>query len=296
MNHHRLNGPTLFNFSGGLTSAFMLHLALQAHGGALPDDTFVVFTNTGRERHATLDFVSDVASRWGVDVRWIERRAGGSWEEVDYEHAARDGEPFAELITERRYLPNAITRFCTVSLKIEPAAAFMRSQGFERWTSVLGLRFDEARRVANVRGRDHGSWDVACPLYDARITRAEVEAFWRAQPFKLRLAPWEGNCDLCFLKGRARRERIMRDHPELVTWWATQEARVGGRFHAHEPGYARTLEAVTRLPMLAMDIDAEDNTIPCTCTERRRPRRCRCGARRGQGHALACPMVWAEAA
>ncbi len=294
----RLDGPTIINFSGGRTSALMLRRHLDSHGGTLPDDTRVVFTNTGRERRETLDFVAEVASRWGVDIRWIERRGAAKvadrWREVDYESASRDGEPFAELIEERRYLPNAVQRLCTVELKIKPAAAFMRSEGFDRWTSVLGLRHDEARRVMSVRERDREQWYVSCPLYDARITRADVDAFWRDQPFALDLKSYEGNCDLCFLKGRLRRERIMREHPELASWWIEQEERVGGRFHAHEPGYRRTLNMVLAQPELALNTDDEDNTIPCNCTDRRAPRRCTCGRRRGAGHALHCARVMGD--
>ena len=48
---------------------------------------------------------------------------------------------------------------------------------------------------------------------------------------------------------------------------------------------------VRRLPLLPGDLEPEMETaIPCACTDRRRVR-CRCGARRGQGHALACPVV-----
>lgn len=292
-----IDGPAILNVSGGRTSAYLLRRVLAAYDGVLPDGVHAVYANTGRERYATLDFIVELSARWGVEVHWIERRPGGGFVEVTPETAARDGEPFAELITERRYLPNAVARFCTQALKIEPAAAWMRAQGYTRWTSVLGLRFDEARRVMSVRGRDHGAWDIACPLYDARVVKSDIMAFWRANDFDLSLRSHESNCDLCFLKGRKTRERLMRERPELVPWWAEQEARIGGRFHAHEPGYARTLEIVRRLPLLPMDLDpdeADEGTIPCTCTDRRAPRRCTCGRRRGQGHALACGMVLGE--
>jgi hypothetical protein len=285
------SGPTILNISGGRTSGLMLRRVLDAHDGALPDDVHAVFSNTGRERRETLDFVAEMESRWCVPIVWIERTPKGGFVEVTHETASRDGEPFAQLITERHYLPNAVARFCTVALKIEPAAAWMRARGHEHWTSVLGLRHDEPKRVATVRGRDHGQWDATCPLFDARITKADVLAFWRAQPFDLALKGHEGNCDLCFLKGRRVRERLLRDRPDLAPWWIEQEARIGGRFHAHEPGYARTLDTVLRLPMLPMDLDGDDGTIPCHCTDRRKPARCTCGKRRGMGHALGCALV-----
>jgi 3'-phosphoadenosine 5'-phosphosulfate sulfotransferase (PAPS reductase)/FAD synthetase len=298
-----IDGPACINFSGGRSSALMLRRCLDAHGGFLPSDVHVVFANTGRERAATLDFVRECALRWGVWIRWVERDGSGEpgarFREVEYETASRTGEPFAELIDEHRFLPNAVARFCTIELKILVARDFMRAEGHAHWTSVVGLRRDEPARVSKVRARENPEWDVACPLYDARVRAADVTAFWAAQPFDLALKPWEGNCDLCFLKGRAKRERIVRDRPELAAWWVEQERRIGGRFHAHERGYAALAERVRRLPLLPMDLAPEhDDSLPCGCTDRRPARRrtCTCNKRPGEGHTLACRRVFGEAA
>ena len=122
------------------------------------------------------------------------------------------------------------------------------------------------------------------------MRKLHIGEFWLAQPFRLALEPWEGNCDLCFLKGLKKRERIMRDRPDLVPWWADQEKARRARFHAHEPGYAATLDRVRHLPMIGDPVE-DDDTIPCFCTERRQRSRCTCGKRRGAGHALWCAMV-----
>ena len=273
------DGPTCISFSGGRTSAYMLREILRAHGGTLPADTHVVFANTGRERLETLAFVYECAGRWDVPIRWVERDGskppGRRFCEVDFKSASRNGEPFAELVAERKFLPNGVMRFCTVALKIETARDFMRSLGYSRWVNVVGLRYDEPARVSKVRARDHGEWDVTCPLYDARITETDVLAFWKAQCFDLALKAGEGNCDLCFLKGRVVRERLMRARPDLAAWWIEQERAIGGRFHAHELGYAATMERVRRLPMLPMTLDPataptdlEDHDArPCNCTD-----------------------------
>lgn len=276
----RIDGPAVISFSGGRSSGMLLARVVEAHGGGLPADISVVFTNTGVEREETLRFVDECGARFGVDIVWLER-AGKGFREVTFETAARAGEPFAELITERRFLPNAVMRFCTQELKIAPLRAWM-AQRTAHWTNVVGLRRDEAPRVLRLRERDHGAWDVACPLYDAGVAKADVAAFWRSQPFDLALGAHESNCSLCFLKPRAVRERIAREHPELAGWWIAQEARIGGRFHAHERGYADLLDRVRRLPLLPLDLDVDGPAaLPCACTDRRR---CRC---RG-GHTLAC--------
>lgn len=279
MSPFRIDGPAVISFSGGRTSGMMLRRILDAHDGALPPDVFVVFANTGKERGETLDFVRDCAVHWDVRIRWVERRGrrwdaedptggGARWREVDYETASRDGEPFADLIAERRFTPNAVMRFCTTELKIRVMRDFMRAQGFDHWVNVVGLRRDETKRVMNAKAHStRERWDVECPLYTAGLTVEDVTKFWRAQPFDLALRNYEGNCDLCFLKGRSKRERLMRENPTLAQWWIDQENAVKARFHAHEPGYAKVLDRVRRLPLLPMDVDGEDDSIPCSCTD-----------------------------
>ncbi len=287
------DGPTIINVSGGRTSALMLRRTLDAHDGALPEDVHAVFTNTGAEHEGTLRFLAECADQWGVDLRWIERTPDApGWREVTYETASRESEPFEELVMRRRFLPNAVMRFCTQALKIETAAAFMRSQGYDHWTSVVGLRYDEPHRVHKLRARP-AAWDVACPLFDARVTVEDVAAYWRAAPFDLRIPAHSGNCVGCFLKGHAKRRRIAEEAPAALAWWAEMEARIGARFRKDGPSYARILSDVAAQGRLHLRVvDDEDDLATCGCTDRRPVRR-RCGCRSRQ-HTLAC--IFARAA
>jgi hypothetical protein len=107
-------------------------------------------------------------------------------------------------------------------------------------------------RVARMRAPNREKREtVLCPLSDARVTRAHVMAFWSTQPFDLQLQPHEGNCDLCFLKGKAIKMELIRDRPASADWWAAQEARIpGGRFRYGRPSYAEMKDAVERSPLL----------------------------------------------
>lgn len=264
-----IEGPAVISFSGGRTSGYMLRRILDAHDGALPPDVHTLFSNTGKEREETLAFVRDCGERWGVPIHWLQRTAGGGVEAVTFDTAARKGEPFDALLTERKFLPNPVMRFCTTELKIRAMKGWMLARGYEHWTNVVGLRFDEARRVGNVRShKSRERWEVACPLYDARVTVVDVTEFWKAQPFDLRLQSYEGNCDMCFLKGVAKRQRLAEERPDLVGWWAAQEARIGATFRKDGPSYARLAANARdqrRLPM-AMDGDPTD-TGDCACTD-----------------------------
>jgi len=56
-------GNVQIAFSGGRTSAYMLHQILETNG-PLPDRVVVSFQNTGREMPETLDFVQECSDRW----------------------------------------------------------------------------------------------------------------------------------------------------------------------------------------------------------------------------------------
>jgi len=261
------DGPTVVSFSGGRTSGLMLRRVLDAHGGVLPPDVHVVFTNTGKERPETLRFVAECATRWDVPIHWIERDRsrpkGQRWREVTAATACTDGALFAALIEEHCFLPNVVMRFCTTELKVHPMRDYMRAQTSERWTNVIGLRRDEPKRVMGIRSRSN-SWDTDCPLYDAGVTVEDVAAFWRAQPFDLGLQPWEGNCDGCFLKAFSILERIERDRPGTLDWWVEQERRRNAKF-ARERTYLHVLARATA-PAFPGILD-DHPALPCACTD-----------------------------
>lgn len=229
-----ITGPALISFSGGRTSAYMLHEILRAHGGHLPPDVVVAFANTGKEREETLRFVHECGSRWGVKIHWLEWRDNNSaFEEVGFNSASREGQPFAALVAKKGYLPNAVTRFCTVELKVRVMRDFCRSLGWERWSNVIGLRYDEGHRVLKALARnDSGKqpFKAVMPLAKAKATkRGHVLPFWREQPFDLGLEDHEGNCDMCFLKSRGALKRLIRDNPNMPGWWKAQEAATTAR-------------------------------------------------------------------
>lgn len=218
----------------------MLHAILDAHGGALPPDVVVTFANTGKEREETLRFVYECGERWNVKIHWLEWREAGGFEEIGYNSASRNGEPFSSLVAKKKYLPNSVTRFCTQELKIRVMRDFCRSIGWKNWTNVIGLRYDEGRRVMSALERNDAGkdpWVCSMPLSSAKVTKRDVKTFWLGpsmrignelpQGFDLGLEDYEGNCDLCFLKGRKVIEHLMRSNPGMGDWWIEREATVG---------------------------------------------------------------------
>lgn len=268
-----INGPTCISFSGGRTSAYMLHRVLEANGG-LPKEAIVCFANTGKEDEATLEFVRDCSVNWSVPIAWLEwRDTEAKFEVVTFETASRNGEPFEALIRKRNYLPNPVTRFCTIDLKIRPIGRYLLSLGMADTKteaenmSMIGMRADEQRRAAKIADKSR------IPLVTAGITKEDVGAFWSAQPFDLGLpnnngVTMHGNCDLCFLKGGAQILSLIAEKPERAIWWVKIEALAlaskpsGAHFRTDRPSYASMLQFTKdQVDMF----DPNEEAISCFC-------------------------------
>lgn len=247
----------------------MLRQIIDAHGGTLPADVIPAFQNSGKEHEATLVFLREIAERWACPITWLEYTHDGEkhgFKVVDFCSAARNGEPFEAAIRQRQFLPNPVARFCTVELKVRTSTRFAKSLGWTDCTRVVGLRADEPRRVAKIAGDNLGE-SVECPMARAGHTLADVLAFWKAQPFDLMLPGGDntfGNCDLCFLKGRAKIEKILRTNPEAGEWWAQQEERIGKSFRSDRPTYRQMMVQVSVQGQM-FDDAIEDDTRPCQC-------------------------------
>jgi 3'-phosphoadenosine 5'-phosphosulfate sulfotransferase (PAPS reductase)/FAD synthetase len=244
----------------------MLHEILRAYNGQLPGDVRVLFANTGKEREETLRFVHDCATNWGVRVHWVEwRDTDEGFEEVGFNSASRKGEPFEALIAKEKFLPNWQARFCTSNLKIEAMTSFIKSIGLEpgTYSEVIGLRHDEGLRIFKMleNNEKYGRRCIA-PLASAKATIREVMEFWAEQSFDLALLPGEGNCDLCFLKGRRLRKQLIRQRPSSADWWSKQETERNGFFDRRDQYADLKAEALSE-PDMFIDIMTNEHDAEC---------------------------------
>lgn len=283
MSAYKISGKTVVSFSGGRTSAYMLRQVLGSNDDL--GDLIVTFANTGKEHPATLDFVQECSERWGVPIVWLEYRDDErGFAIVDYQSASRDGQPFEDLIRKRSYLPNPVTRFCTIDLKIRVIHKYLRMVGCSTEETpvdmMTGIRADEPRRVAKIRHRKTTSESkyatMVMPLADAGVGVQDVTDFWKAQPFDLMLPTingrtLEGNCDLCFLKGAKQVYSIIASDRKKGEWWARMERTAvsstsvigdGALFRFDRPSYQQMLDySGTQVDMFA----DQDEALACFC-------------------------------
>jgi 3'-phosphoadenosine 5'-phosphosulfate sulfotransferase (PAPS reductase)/FAD synthetase len=255
----------------------MLWRVLQANDG-LPEEAKVCFANTGKEEEATLRFVDRCSKEWSVPITWVEYSEApetkNRFRVVTFETASRNGEPFEAIIKRRNYLPNPVSRFCTVEMKVRAIHRYLKSIGWTEWDSMLGIRADEQRRLAKIGNQDYGKHEEkVAPLGRSGITKEMVGEFWRAQPFDLELpnmngVTMHGNCDLCYLKGASQIQSLIAEKPERAFWWVKMEALAlssapsGAKFRTDRPSYAEMAKfAANQIDMF----DKNEEAIACFC-------------------------------
>jgi 3'-phosphoadenosine 5'-phosphosulfate sulfotransferase (PAPS reductase)/FAD synthetase len=275
-----IDEPTCISFSGGRTSAYMLWRVLQSNN-SLPDDAIVCFANTGKEEEATLEFIRDCEVQWNIKINWLEYcviDGEHSVKTVDFDSAARNGEPYDALI-ERFHptLPNGRARYCSDYLKTRTTHRYLKSIGFEEWDSFLGIRADEPRRVAKFLSNPHpkGKYETVClPLVPSGVTSKIVGDFWKNNNFDLGLPningkTMHGNCDLCMLKPKAQILSLIKEKPERAIWWMNHEKEAAkrclgdGKFFAIDrPSYSEMYKySFEQTDMF----DANEEGISCFC-------------------------------
>lgn len=256
------------SFSGGETSGLLTRRILTDWRERY-DEVVVVFANTGQENEQTLEFVRDCDLNFGFGTVWVEavvhhgQRKLSGHKVVDFAAASRAGGPF-EAVIQKYGIPNTKFPHCTRELKMRPMQSYMRAIGWAPGTydTAVGIRADEPAR----RSPSAAEARIVYPLMDwAPTKKPDVNAFWRDQPFRLRLAGYQGNCRWCWKKSERKRLTIMDDDPSAFDFPARMErtyGKVGPEFLKTPPPpdtYRRTFfrggKSVCDLLALYQDFD-----------------------------------------
>ena len=161
-----------------------------------------------------------------------------------------------------------------------------------RFLSIVGLRSDEAVRVARVLERNNTPHEkgrladgeyVYAPLFDWDITKSDVTSFWDAQDFDLNI-PRDvnlSNCVFCFMKGPSSIKELAQhsigEGPSHIQWWADLETKYArsvtsksdanqttsfGFFGANAVTYQRLIDTKEiKEPASGL------SSLPCECTD-----------------------------
>lgn len=199
--------------SGGRTSAFMAEWCK----ANLVDQYDMVFTmaNTSFEDPDTLRFANEVDKHFGLNLVWLEAvvnrgRKACTHKVVTFETARRNAEIFYEVCA-KYGLPNHSFKLCTRELKLNPMKSYMRSIGWKNYTTAIGIRADETRRVSDTAEAQK----IIYPLVNMIPTdKEDVLAYFEQFEWDLRIPEHDGNCQTCFKKSDRKLQRIHQEHPD----------------------------------------------------------------------------------
>lgn len=208
--------PLLISFSGGQTSAYMTYCLMNDEAILHEYEPYIVFANTGLEHKKTIDFIHQCEKYFNWNVIWLEavvqheKGKGTRHRIVNYETAARNGEPFRDVVA-KYSLPNVKFRHCTRELKQSVIFSYCREMfGMVNVDTAIGIRADETRRIVK-----SSKQKIMYPLIDLYpVDKQDVLDFWAGMPFQLGLPEYLGNCVSCFQKSDKKLLKALQECPE----------------------------------------------------------------------------------
>jgi hypothetical protein len=179
------------------------------------------------------------------------------------------GKTFDEIVTKgngKVNLPNAMRRFCTVEMKIEPIFNFWRENIGEVVTTRIGFRANETRRakamiertandggvmkfkaVVGKRKDGKNKWEdipyqiPVFPLINDNIYKDTIEEFWMDK--NVRFA-WMNNCVGCFHKTPLLIRKMWDKHPNKLEWFNEIEKKAIASYNNNQWNEAVTYEQI----------------------------------------------------
>lgn len=207
----------VISFSGGRTSAYMTKWLLENKSDEY--EFLVIFANTGQEHEKTLEFIKNCDDNFGFNTVWVEavvhhgERKSNGFKIVDFQTAARNGEPFEQII-KKHGIPNQAFPHCTRELKLAPITSYANSVGFGKKDAItaIGIRADEKRRVSD-SAIDR---KIVYPLVDIiPTTKFDILCWWEEQDFDLGIEEHHGNCTWCWKKSEKKHMMLISEMPEI---------------------------------------------------------------------------------
>lgn len=201
------------SFSGGRTSAYLVHLMEQKRKDG--EDVHYVFMDTGAEHPKTYEFVRNIINVWSVPVTCLRLKInpelgnGNSFTVVSADEIVCDLKPWKDMLS-KYGVPYTGGMFCTDRMKLGPFKKYCDEKfgrgNYETW---LGIRADEQRRLKRKDGISYLA-DIS------DFEKQDVLNWWSEQDFDLNIDEWLGNCVFCPKKSDLKLAAAAIDEPELM--------------------------------------------------------------------------------
>jgi len=228
----------LVTVSGGRSSA-MTARHIQTSEKYKDWNKVYCFANTGMERPETIQFLKDIVHHWGIELHLVEgvysmqMNVGANYKSVTFDELDMKAKTFEEAIAHVNKgtfdgLPNSASPFCSEYLKVRPMNKFAKDYfGTTKYIKSVGFRAEDMpKRItwAEIKEDEKRIFPLLTD-FERPIGLPELQKFWDAQPFKLRINSKMGNCELCWKKSDRNLVQVIRYGTRFVDWFAEMEKK-----------------------------------------------------------------------
>lgn len=215
--------------------------------GTLEDDVII---------HTMLDLEQHIGSK----INWVSDK------------------PFEQVIKDKKYLPNVMTRFCTTEMKLKPIFEFCQKEIKEPVETRIGFRANEGRRAKNMISKTNekglssfktvigkhkngnNKWaeiewqKPVFPLIEANIYKDTIEEYWKDKPVRF---AYMNNCIGCFHRNEVLLKHMSNRHPNKFEWFINQETE--GRTFKKSGTYQNIKNSLTQVSLFDDDFNDCDS-------------------------------------
>ena len=198
------------SFSGGRTSAYLVHLMKQMN----PEAKYI-FMDTGAEHPKTYEFVRNVVKNFDIDLVCLrvdinqELGKANGYRVVSLDEIGPDLQPWRDMLKKYGTPYNPGGAFCTDRMKLVPFTKYCKEHFGKDYVTWLGIREDEPRRL---KPKDGFRFLSEISDFDKR----DVLDWWSEQTFDLGIDEWLGNCVFCIKKAANKVALAAKDEPEMA--------------------------------------------------------------------------------
>lgn len=266
------NKTHVVSFSGGRTSAYLVHLMEQKRKKENIDVKYI-FMDTGAEHPKTYEFIKNVVKHWGIELICLrakvnpEHGIGVTYKEISINDLKQDLVPFHDVI--KKYgTPTINAPRCSSRLKAEPHDKYCNEKfGRSNYITWLGMRIDEPRRLKELEAQNDLFEKPLKPRlirYLAEIsmfTKSDILDWWSNQPFDLEIPEHLGNCVFCIKKGTYKVALAAKEEPFMAKQFSDMlkhpETREMPKSNLPKDVIYRGYHSLDSIILLTKDIDKE---------------------------------------
>lgn len=203
------------SFSGGRTSAYLVHLMEQKRKLEGWDVKYL-FMDTGAEHPKTYEFVRNVVNHFGIDLVCLRTKfnpelgKANSFDVINLEDCTNDLKPWKDMLSKYGTPYNPGGAFCTDRMKLVPFKKYCdQNFGKGNYKTWLGIRADEPKRL---KPREDAEYLASISDFE----KEDILDWWKEQPFDLDIPEHLGNCVFCIKKGLNKVALAAKDEPDLA--------------------------------------------------------------------------------